>query len=115
MIDDREKNLPKWAQELLISLRIENREKDRQLAIARKDARADGATGLVTADYLTNDGFPLPDRAAVRFRLPNGNVYVTLREGGTREGGKFLSLSTKGPMFVLPRAGNSIYVKIGDL
>ncbi len=110
MIDDREKNLPKWAQELLISLRIEGREKDRQLAIARKDARTDGATGLVTADYLADEGFPLSDRAMVRFRLPNGNIDVMLREGGT-----LLELNSSEAMLVLPRAGNSIHVRVVDL
>ena len=108
MTDDREKKLPMWAQDMLLVLRLENREKDRQLAIARKKPPV-GATGRITVDCLMDDGFWIGDRSLVRFKVPGGKIDVMLRENGT-----LLDLNSDGAMVVLPRASNSIHVKVDN-
>ncbi len=107
-MDEREKNLPKWAQDLILVLRLEGREKDRQLAVANKQA-AKGSTGKVIADCLGGEGFPLDDRAMIRFEVPGGKIDVTLRERGT-----LLDLNSTGTLLILPRASNSAHFKIEE-
>ena len=108
MMDEREKNLPKWAQDLILALRLEGREKDRQLDIANKKA-AKGSTGKVVADCLGGDGFWLDDRAVVRFEVPGGKIDVMLRDRGT-----VLDLNSSGTLLILPQASNSAHFKIEE-
>lgn len=110
MNDPREDKLPKWAQDLILSLRLEAHRKNRELDIANRQAKQDGASGLVIADCLIGEGFPLNDRAVVQFKLPGGKATVMLRNGGT-----ILDINCDGKMMILPRASNSAYIIIDKL
>lgn len=107
ILDARESKLPKWATDTLAALRNEIADKDRQLAISRRQATDNGATGVVIADCLGGDGFPLNDRALIDFKLPGGKITVMLRDGST-----ILDLNSSGSMLILPRASNSAYIQV---
>jgi hypothetical protein len=106
--DIREDKLPAWVRSTLIELRNKLNEAQGVIAIARCDAAKNGCTGKVIADSLiSSKGFPLHDRARVRFHLPGGHVDVMLRENGT-----LLDINASGAMLILPRASNDAHVRI---
>lgn len=109
MPDEREDKLPKWARDELLSLRIRIKEMVGALEIANHAAAASGATGKVIAGVLIHDGFPLDDRIQITFNLPNGKIYVMLRENGT-----LLDINGSLPIHIMPRAANCAYVNLED-
>jgi hypothetical protein len=58
---------------------------------------------------ISSKGFPLHDRARVRYQLPNGHVDVMLRENGT-----LLDINASSAMLILPRASNNAYIKVDE-
>lgn len=108
--DIREDKLPAWVRSTLLELRNKVTEQATTIAMARSEAQESGCTGKVIADSLiSNKGFPLHDRARVRFSLPNGYVDVMLRENGT-----LLDINGSQAMLVAPRASNCAYVRLED-
>ena len=107
--DIREDRLPSWVRGTLNQLRNKISEQQDTIAIAREEATKSGCTGKVIADGLFNTGFPLHDRARVRFNLPNGHVDVMLRENGA-----LLDINASSAMFIMPRASNDAYVRLED-
>jgi hypothetical protein len=103
--DPREENLPKWVRDKILVLRIKIKDQSDALDIANRRAQ-DGSSGVVIADDLGHNGFPLNDRAQVTFHLPGGKVSVMLRENGT-----VLDINGSGSICVMPRASNCAYVK----
>lgn len=108
--DIREDKLPSWVRSTLLELRNNLAEQRGIVALAREQAANSGCTGKVVADGLiSSKGFPLHDRARVRFLLPNGHVDVMLRENGT-----IFDVNSSGPMSIEPRASNNAYVRIAE-
>jgi hypothetical protein len=108
--DIREDKLPAWVRSTLLELRNKIADQSAVLAVARSEAHVSGCTGKVIADsFISSKGFPLHDRARVRYHLPNGHVDVMLRENGT-----LLDINTSNAMLILPRASNNAYIKVDE-
>jgi hypothetical protein len=108
--DIREDKLPSWVRSTLLELRNNLAEQRGIVAIAREEANSNGCTGKVVADgLLSSKGFPLHDRARVRFLLPNGYVDVMLRDNGT-----ILDINSSSSMLIEPRACNCAYVRVAE-
>jgi hypothetical protein len=106
--DIREDKLPAWVRSTIFELRQKISERAATIAMARSEAQENGCTGKVIADSLiSSKGFPLHDRARVRFIVPHGYVDVMLRENGS-----LLDINSSHQMYVLPRASNSAYIKL---
>ena len=112
VIDPREERLPLWVKQALLVLRSDVDRLGRDLAIARKQAPEDGASGKVMADCLGHDGFPLHDRASIEFTLPSGTVTCMIRNRGDES---VLDINSSiGGMLIHPQAANSAYVTIEE-
>lgn len=108
--DIREDKLPAWVRSTLLDLRNRVTEQQGIIAISREQATGNGCTGKVIADGLiSSKGFPLHDRARIRFHLPNGHVDVMLRENGS-----LLDINASSAMLIMPRASNDAYVRIDE-
>lgn len=108
--DIREDKLPAWVRSTLLELRQKVSEQAATIAMARSEAQESGCTGKVIADSLINSkGFPLHDRARVRFIVPHGYVDVMLRDNGS-----LFDVNSSHQMLIMPRASNSAYIRLDE-
>lgn len=109
-MDPREKNLPKWAQDILRSLRLENVELLQALDTA-KLSHNDRATGKVVINlgFGAQNQFPIDDRSVLDFFVNGRKISVMLRENGT-----LLDINSEGRLHILPRAANCVYATSED-
>lgn len=110
-----ETRLPKWAQGKLTELRNRITELESALTVARGLAPAKGATGKVIADLYINDGFPLHDRALIKFQVgPRKHDTITccLRNRGDQT---VLDVNAQsGRLVIHPHAANCADLLVGD-
>jgi hypothetical protein len=106
----RIETLPRWAQQSIRQLQVQNERLSQELAIARGESAARGATGrIVVRDHGFGSSFAVPDRANVEFYFPDrAKIGAYFRQIGEET---FLEINAEGTLQITPRASNCAYLK----
>lgn len=108
---ERIAKLPKWAQEEIIHLRLDN------TSLCAKLAQIDSGESPITWDEFNvhDDGrHAIPPGANVRFQLQSGEIVLRIEEGYLKAQAVRFAGSGTGSILVQPEVSNSIRLRVGD-